>query len=292
MTPLVGSALPRSDQLLLRGIGYIVPQSDRDDWMRSWEAELWWRRHPPSCEPRYELFTDLSIGLCRDALWLRLQSWGHLLRGTATLCLLVLGLSCFGSVLLAVCVYGSWDVVGSEVLSQIGHFLFASPLIVVVTCATAADRPALSRGEQSLRTRLCRSAFLGAKLASLLLLMYLLSLNVCSTIASSFPNTCEYVQMLLFVIGSICSLRWAFQDQQRRCKACLRLLNAPQRVGRPSHNLIDQSGNEFACRKGHGLLSVPELETSWRQSSEWISYAPHVISNFMLVLSSSLRQGS
>ena len=241
--------------------------------MRSWEAELWWRRHPLSREAHDELFTDLSIGLCRDASWLRLESWERLLRGTATLCLLALGFSCFVSVLLALCFYGSWNVVGPRVLSQIGHFLFASPLIVFVTCATADQRPALSRTGQSLRTRLYRIAFLGAKLAILLTLMYLLSLNVCSVLAFSFPSTCEYVQMLLFVIGSICGLRWAFQDQERRCKACLRLLNAPQRVGRPSHNLIDQSGNELACRKGHGLLSVPELETSWRQSSEWISDA-------------------
>ena len=273
MTLPVDSTLPRSDRFLLRGISYIVPQMDREEWLRSWEAELWWRRHPLSREAHHELFTDLSMGLCRDAFWLRIESWLRLLRGTATLCLLVLGFSCLVSVLLAVCFYGSWNVVGSQVLSQIGYFLFASPLVVFVTCATAGKRPDVSKTEQSLRTRLYRVVFLGAKLASLLTLMYLLSLDVCSTIAFSFPSTCEYMQMLLFVIGSICSLRWAFQDQERRCKACLRLLNEPQQVGRPSHNLIEQSGSEFACRKGHGFLSVPELETSWRQCSEWISDA-------------------
>ncbi len=271
MTPTVGSVLPESDRVLLRGIGYIVPASEREDWFRSWEAELWWRRHPPSGKSHPEIFTDLSVGLCRDACWLRLESWVCLLRGTATICLLLLGFSCSVSVLLAVCVYGSWNALGAQVLAQINHFLFASPLIAFVTCATAEKRPALSRAGQSLRTRFYRIAFLGAKLVSLLMLMYLLSLNVCPAIAHSFPNTCEYVQMLVFVIGSICSLRWAFQDQEERCKACLCLLNAPHRVGRPSHNLIEQSGNELACRKGHGLLSVPELETSWRQSSEWIS---------------------
>jgi hypothetical protein len=268
-----GSTLPKSDQLLLRGIGYIVPQMNRDEWLRSWEAELWWCRHPLSGEAHYELSTDLSIGLCRDALWLRLESWLRLLRGTAVLCLLLLGFSCLVSVLFAVCVYGSWNLVGSQVFPQIGYFLFASPLIVFVTSATASKRPAVSKTGRSLQTRLYRIAFLGAKLASLLALMYLLSLDVCSTLAFSFPRTCEYMQMLLFVVGSICSLRWAFQDQERRCKACLCLLNGPRQVGRPSHNLIEQSGNEFACRKGHGLLSVPELETSWRQCSEWISDA-------------------
>lgn len=272
MTLSVDSALPESDRLFLRVIGCIVPPSDRDDWLRSWEAELWWRRYPPSREAHHEVFTDLSIGLCRDALWLRLDSWRRGLRGTATLCLFVLGTSCFLSVLVAICLYGSWSMVKSQFLPQFGHFLFASPLIVFVTSATAHKRPDLSKSEQSLWMRLYRIAFLGAKLASLLLLMYFLTLDMCSTIAFSFPHTCEYVQMLLFVIGSICGLRWAFQDQERRCKECLCLLNEPQRVGRPSHNLIEQSSNESACRKGHGFLSVPELETSWRQSSEWISH--------------------
>lgn len=271
MTSPVKSVLPKSDRLLLRGMGHIVPSSDRTDWLRSWEAELWWRRYPPSREAHNELFTDLSIGLCRDAFWLRLDNWGRVLRGTAVLCLLTLGISCFLSVLLAICLYGGWYGLQSQFLLQFAHFLFASPLIVIVTSATADRRPDLSRSRQSLWTRLYRIAFLVAKLASLLLLMYLLSLDVCSSVASSVPQACEYVQMLLFVISSTCGLRWAFQDQERRCKACLRLLNEPRPVGRPSHNLIEQSGKESACRKGHGFLSVPELETSWRQSSEWIS---------------------
>ena len=271
MTSPVESVLPKSDRLLLRGMRHIVPSIDRNDWLRSWEAELWWRRHPPSREAHNELFTDLSIGLCRDAFWLRLESWGRVLRGTAVLCLLALGISCCFSVLLAICLYGGWYGIESHFVPQLDHFLFASPLIVVVTSATAQRRSNLSRSQQSLRMRLSRIAFLVAKLASLLLLMYLLSLDVCSSVAFSFPQACEYVQMLLFVILSICGLRWAFQDQEKRCKSCLRLLNEPRSVGRPSHNLIEQSGAESACRKGHGFLSVPELETSWRQSSEWIS---------------------
>ncbi len=273
MTPPAPSALPESDQRLLRWIGRVVPPGDRADWLRSWEAELWWRRHPVSHEPHRELFTDLSGGLCRDALWLRLASWERLLRGTAALCLLALAVSCLISFLLAVGLCGGSILLRDRILSQFAHFLFASPLIVFVTCATADKRPEVSKIGNSLRNRLPRVAFLGAKLASLLTLVYLLSLNACSAIALPFPSTCEYLHMLLFVIGSICGLRWAFQDQERRCKTCLRLLNEPHRVGRPSHNLIDRSGNEFACRKGHGLLSVPELETSWRQSSQWISHA-------------------
>jgi hypothetical protein len=65
-------------------------------------------------------------------------------------------------------------------------------------------------------------------------------------------------------------LRWAFADQQQRCKQCLHLLATPARVGRPSYNLLEWNGTELLCKHGHGLLSVPEIETSWCQSSQWV----------------------
>ena len=271
MRALVEPVLPTSDRLLLKGMARIVPSCDRSAWLRSWEAELWCRRHPRTREVRHELFTDLSVGLCRDAFWLRVDSWRRVLQGTAVFCLFLLGIACLFSSLAAICLYGGWYGFQSYCLPRLSCFLVASHLILAVTSATADRRPNLSRSRQSLGTKCWRLAFLAAKLSSLLLLMYLLSLDLCSSAVIAFPQTCEYVQMLLFVISSICGLRWAFQDQERRCKACLRLLNEPQPVGRPSHNLIEQRANESACRRGHGFLSVPELETSWRQSSEWIS---------------------
>ena len=270
MTLPVESVLPKSDRLLLRAMGHIVPSSDREDWLRCWEAELWWRRYPPSREVHTELFTDLSVGLCRDAFWLRFDSWSRVLRGTPVLCLLALAISCSLSILLAMCLYGGWYRLTSQFLPQSSHFLFASALIVIVASATADKRPDIPKSLRSTRMRLFQDAFLVTKGVSLLWLTYFLSLDVSSPIVTLFPQASEYAQMLFFVISSICGLRWAFHDQERRCKACLRLLNEPRPVGRPSHNLIEQSGNESACRKGHGFLSVPELETSWRQSSEWI----------------------
>ena len=270
MTVPLKPVLPTSDRLLLKGVARIVPSRDRSDWLRSWEAELWWRRHPRTREVHFELFTDLSVGLCRDALWLRVDSCRRVLQGTAVLCLSVLALACLFSSLAAVCLYGGWHDFQFYCLPRLSYFLVASPLILGVTSATADRRPDLSRSRQALGTRCWRFAFLAAKVSSLLMLMYLLSLDLCSFAVVAFPQACEYMQLLLFVISSICGLRWAFQDQERRCKACLRLLNEPRPVGRPSHNLIEQSANESACRKGHGFLSVPELETSWRQSSEWI----------------------
>ena len=100
--------LPKSDRMLLRWMGYIVPSRDRQDWLRSWEAELWWRRYATSPEAHRELRTDLSIGLCLDAFWLHLDNW----RGTATRIALVASLAladaCFFAIFFNVCLYGGW----------------------------------------------------------------------------------------------------------------------------------------------------------------------------------------
>ena len=53
-----------------------------------------------------------------------------------------------------------------------------------------------------------------------------------------------------------------------------RSLASPTPVGRPSHNLLEWSGSELICKQGHGALSVPEMETSWCESSEWVSQSP------------------
>jgi hypothetical protein len=48
-------------------------------------------------------------------------------------------------------------------------------------------------------------------------------------------------------------------------------------VGRPSHNLLEWNGTELLCPDGHGHLSVPEMETSWCQSSRWTFQTPTVL---------------
>ena len=48
-------------------------------------------------------------------------------------------------------------------------------------------------------------------------------------------------------------------------KHCLRPLAEPVRVGRPSLNFLEWNGTELLCTEGHGLLSIPEIESSsWR----------------------------
>ena len=55
---------------------------------------------------------------------------------------------------------------------------------------------------------------------------------------------------------------------------CLRLLTNPARVGQPSRNFLAWNGTELMCSRGHGLLHVPEIATSWFSTQRWLYLDP------------------
>ena len=79
----------------------------------------------------------------------------------------------------------------------------------------------------------------------------------------------DVLQELTFVLLALVGLRWSFEDHEQRCKDCLRSLASPERVGRPSHNLLEWSGTKQICLLGHGALSSPEMISSWCERSRW-----------------------
>lgn len=257
------------ETVLLLQVARIVPAADRAEWSRFWHAELWCQRHPAAGRAA----ADLHAGLIWDALWIRMESSRCALRGTASLCLGALALACGLALLVDICSLGSVHALLGHLVLDRGRFLLATPLVLLVTFLTASRRAvhANSTGKHGLpqHAALLRATFFVLKTASLFVLAYLLSATVCAPLAVTFPNTAALVQILLFVVLSVLALRWSFADQERRCKHCLRLLTEPARVGRPSHNLLEWSGTALVCVRGHGVLSIPELETSWHQSSEW-----------------------
>jgi hypothetical protein len=66
------------------------------------------------------------------------------------------------------------------------------------------------------------------------------------------------------------ALRWALIDQRQRCPVCLRLLNNPVRIGTPSQTFLEWYGVESTCSRGHGLLHVPEIPSSYSGNSTWL----------------------
>lgn len=240
----------------------LVPVKQRADWLRSWEAELWYEHRRGR--------NDLSLGLIQDALWLRFDSWRQALMGTALLCLSLL-LALAGIAALPVTVFVLEGLCPKDVLPQLlPRFAIASSLTLFVSYTTSFATISSSKSGQG-RRWFRSSAFHAAKVMLLLLSAALVSTDLCLPLEFYAPFAAMPLELLLFVISTLLGLRWNFLDSQARCKHCLRSLAPPQRVGRPSWNFLDYNGMELTCPDGHGLLTVPELESSWCRSSSWVS---------------------
>lgn len=272
MTAPLPSPLPRLDRALLRAGRHIVPVGERTDWLRCWHAELWHRRHPRAGAAH--LASDLYPGLIRDALWLRTDSWSRAFAGTALLCLAALIALTVAAALPLLAFFGDLRLACIFLLSQLPRLLVEATLTTFVGFAIAARPVEHTSAHATIHAprRLVRAhLFHAAKLILLQLLACLVSLDLTQPIHPAHPFTAEVLQPQLFTLLALIALRWSFQDQDSRCRHCLRSLAAPARVGRPSWNFLDTNGTHLSCPDGHGLLSIPEIETSWRQSSEWIA---------------------
>lgn len=272
MNRAVLASLSRFERILLRVVSKLVPIHEREEWSRTWWAELWYmhdRSRHRHVSPLAGI-ADLSIGLTRDALWLRTESWRCTFGDTATLCLVsLLGLSLL-STLVAFALAGSWDTLHLYLRDEATRSLIAAPHVLFVLLATAPRRHTAEGDITKWRFRIKRQFFFAAKTLQILLLAFLLSVDLCVPLHALAPLTADLLQIFGFVFFALLGMRWALRDQEQRCKQCLRSLNTPARVGRPSRNLLEWNGTEMSCKQGHGLLSVPEMETSWCQSGQWI----------------------
>lgn len=271
MNHLLPSPLPPFDRYLLAVMEKFVPALEREEWLLSWEAELWHKHHLARRTQFAFPAPDLTAGLIRDALWLWSDGWRRAFQGTAALCLAML-LSLFVlAVAASVALNGSWHSLASSLTDEFKRFLVEVPLILFVTLAisprTHTDQSATNRKRYWIK----RHLFLGTKTSLTLLLMFLLSADFCQPMHAATPNVADFLQIFSFTILALVGVRWALHDHGQRCKQCLRALASPTPVGRPSHNLLEWSGSELICKQGHGALSIPEMETSWCESSEWVS---------------------
>ncbi len=268
MTSSLPSALPRVDRFLLHSVLPLVPASEQPDWLRCWQAELWHRHHPRSGAAHSAV--DLYPGLIRDAVWLRHESWRRASAGTAVLCLLALTALSFAALVPLLPYFSDLHAMLRFLVVQSSRFLVEATLTTIVGFAIAA-RVTEHAAPHAQRLRWRAHLFFSGKLVLLQILAYLLSLDLTHFLYAAHPFTAEILQPQVCTIFALLGLRWSFDDQDTRCRRCLRSLSAPMRVGRPSWNFLDSNGTHLVCRDGHGLLSVPEIETSWRRSSEWIA---------------------
>jgi len=175
--------------------------------------------------------------------------------------------------------YDGFDCVSltERIRQPFSIFLFALMLACLALPATTplplGDYP---RTSESLfwATRRRRWIFLSLKIALILPIVYCGSLSLAYCRSSLDPITSQYIQVFFSFTGCLFAFRWALRDQRQRCPVCLRLLTNPARVGQPSRNFLAWNGTELMCNRGHGLLHVPEIATSWFSTQRWLYLDP------------------
>ena len=119
-----------------------------------------------------------------------------------------------------------------------------------------------------------RWVFLLAKFALIVPIVYFCSVALAYSSCSLYSPTSAYIQLAVSFFGFLFAFRWALQDQRKRCPVCLRLLSHPARVGQASRNFLAWNGTELICVRGHGLLHIPEISTSWFSRQRWLYLDP------------------
>ena len=266
MKPVSCSSLPPGDRTLIRFGQRLVPESNRVEWLRHWHAELCHlrSRRGPVCGKH-----NLARGLLLDAAWLRKENWRLNLSGSASLCLTLLALLLSVASLPVFILAGNLKAFAAMIESSLPSFVLGSLPIVIVGLFTSPI--SVEARSLPLRNWIKTRIFHACKIALLLPLTFLLSADLFAPFHPFTWFPAFLLQSFLFAFLALIAFHWAVLDCSLRCKHCLRTLAEPIRVGRPSHNFLEWNGFELLCTEGHGLLSIPELETSSRGASRWLS---------------------
>lgn len=90
--------------------------------------------------------------------------------------------------------------------------------------------------------------------------------------AATFMAGRAYFMEIWFPIAAGLAVWWAWHDQRRRCRVCLRRLTLPVSFGNWGSPLLDRVGTELVCERGHGTLYVPGMHWSSSQPERWTGF--------------------
>ncbi len=137
-----------------------------------------------------------------------------------------------------------------------------------------SGRARSNAGQQRSKREVARWwAFFLAKSGLLLAAVFVLALELARYLSILFTGMAHGVtgilSLWLFMVGAIGALSWAIHDQRQRCRVCLQRLGMSVHVGCPSYSLLDWAATEMMCSEGHGMLHIPDNESSWRDQDRW-----------------------
>ncbi len=120
-----------------------------------------------------------------------------------------------------------------------------------------------------------RGLFFGCKATLLLLIVLVSGLEFSRassiTMIGGTDLATEPISTWLFLVGSMGALSWSIHDQRLRCRVCLRRLGLATQVGCSGCLLLNWAGTEMVCVEGHGMLHIPEMNSSWNEPEQWTS---------------------
>ena len=270
---------------MLRIAGLLVPDESRAEWLAEWRSELWYASREYGPESAWTMgsrpLTAFCLGSFKDALWLRRNTPRSVEPEKRWLespkqCLAFLGVLALASVLTA-CLL--WPGTQSSMASaDIQGAFIAFKFFLTFGCSILPAFTSLSLGELHGRDKgfrwslqLRRWVFLSAKIVLILLILYCGSLIwACNDV----PPALGLFHWIGLLGGCTAALRWALNDQRRRCPECLQLLTRPVSVSGGSECFLESSCKGSMCPSGHGLLYVPENPTSWFSTQRWLCLDP------------------
>lgn len=162
------------------------------------------------------------------------------------------------------------DAVTERPLAVFLMTVFLAFLSLPATTSLPLGEYRVNEPPRSLRSRMRRWAFLYAKIALTLPIVFFVSRDLAHLAADSQSVHAQYIQIVSSFCICLYGLRWALRDQRSRCPVCLCKLSHPARVGEASRNFLAWHGTELMCADGHGLLHVPELPTCWFATQRWM----------------------
>lgn len=148
--------------------------------------------------------------------------------------------------------------------------LFSLPVIAALS---VGDYPiAMEAHRAGLVAR--RYGFLAAKFVLIAVIVAVWSSTLAFGMGSRDIGAAMSAQMAVAFVPLLFGFRWAMRDQRDRCPVCLRKLSHPARVGQVSWSFLGWYGTEMICARGHGLLHIAELPTSWFGAQRWLGLDP------------------
>ena len=267
---------------ILKSAALLVPRSYRSEWMAEWRSELWYvlqrcnlAGHPSWWKPEGLFF---CLGAFRDAVWLRRNNCGprlpqRLWMQSPSRCLLslaalatVTGAFFFRLPGIADTLLRASQGRRELTLAQFPIIALALLILPAATSLTLGEYPDSPLSPTRAR-RLRRCLFLGFKFCLMLPIVFFGTFDLAPILSATG------LQAHATLIGYVLAFRWALIDQRRRCPVCLRLLTNPALIGQSTQIFVEWYGTELLCIKGHGLLHVPEIQTSY-STQRWLDLGP------------------